>query len=303
MSTDPDPVVHRPRTSPALQRIGNRAVTKLPLALLFWLTAGLLLAEPTLLPVRGICAHRGGAATHPENTLPAFQEAVRLGAHMIEFDIAITRDGVPVLMHDATVNRTTDGKGKVNELTLAELKRLDAGVWKHARFAGTRVPTLEEALAGMPRNVWLNVDFKADTRFAGKSADAARRVAEILVKTGRVGQSLFAARGADGTAARAVAPALRICSMDRKPDPADYVQAAIAQRADFIQLRDCAHDARLPAWISALKAAGVRINYFFTDDPAEAARLLAAGVDFVLTDATGAVLAKQTGLTPLVPFW
>ncbi len=260
-------------------------------------------AEPVTLPARGICAHRGGAATHPENTLPAFQEAVRLGAHMIELDVAISRDGVLVLMHDATVNRTTDGKGKVNELTLAELKRLDAGAWKHARFAGTRVPTLEEALAMMPRNVWLNIDFKADARFSGKSADAARRVAELVVAGGRLHQTLFAARGGDVAAARAVAPGLLICNMDRKPDPADYVQAAIAARADFIQLRDCAQDPRLPAWIAALKAAKIRINYFYTNDPTEASRLLGAGVDFVLADAVEAVLSRQAGLAPVVPLW
>ena len=261
----------------------------------------LLAADSVALPTRGIAAHRGGATTHPENTLPAFAEAVRLGAHMIEFDVAISRDGVLVLMHDATVNRTTNGKGKVNEFTLAELKRLDAGAWKDARFAGARVPTLEEALAMMPRNVWLNVDFKADARFAGKSADAARRVAMMVAASGRLHQVLFAARGGDIAAARAVAPGLLICNMDRKPDPADYVQAAIAQRADFIQLRDCAKDARLPAWIAALKAAGVRINYFYSNEPAEAARLLALGVDFVLVDAVEAVLTKQTGLVPPVP--
>jgi glycerophosphoryl diester phosphodiesterase len=258
-------------------------------------------SEGVVMPVRGICAHRGGAATHPENTLPAFAEAIRLGAHMIEFDLAITRDGELVLMHDATLDRTTNGKGNVNALTLAELQRLDAGSWKHPRFAGTRVPTLAEALGMMPRNVWLNIDFKADARFAGKSTDAARRVAEHVVATGRLHQVLFAARGGDVTAARAVAPTLLICNMDRKPDPADYVRAAIAQRADFIQLRDCARDPRLSDWIAALETARIRINYFYTNEPAEATRLLAAGVDFVLTDAVEAVLSRQRDVAPLVP--
>jgi glycerophosphoryl diester phosphodiesterase len=259
--------------------------------------------EPMPLPERGICAHRGGATTHPENTLPAYQEAVRLGAHMVELDIAITRDGAIVLMHDATVDRTTDGKGKVIEFTLAELKRLDAGAWKDPRFAGTRVPTFQEALAVLPRNVWINVDFKADARFAGKSVEAAQKVAEILIAENRVSQALFAGRGDDVTAVRAVAPALRICSMERKPDPADYVKAALAQRADFIQLRYCAQDTRLPQWIAELKAAGVRINYFYTNDPAEATRLLGVGVDFVLVDSVASVLSRQRDLVPLVPRW
>ena len=78
------------------------------------------------MPSRGICAHRGASDTHPENTLAAFREAIRLGVHMIEFDVALSKDGQLVLMHDTTVDRTTHGNGPVSELTLAELKKLDA---------------------------------------------------------------------------------------------------------------------------------------------------------------------------------
>jgi len=258
-------------------------------------------ADPPILPATGLCAHRGGGATLPENTLPALREAVRLGVHMVEFDLAVTSDDVLVLMHDATVDRTTDGKGSVRDFTLAALQRLDAGIKTHARFAGTRVPTLEEALEVLPRNVWINVDIKADARFAGASNRFARRVAELLRVTGRVNQSLFAARGSDVAAAREVAPTLRICNMDRKPDPADYVKGAIEQRSDFIQLRDCARDPRLPGWITALKAAGVRINYFYTNDPVEAVRLLDAGVDFVLVDAVAEVMSRQDRVKPWTP--
>src|SRR5512139_3351063 len=77
-----------------------------------WMPALARGAETVALPQRGICAHRGGNA-FPENTLPALREAVRLGVQMVEFDLAITRDGVLVLMHDRTVNRTTDGQGRV----------------------------------------------------------------------------------------------------------------------------------------------------------------------------------------------
>lgn len=236
------------------------------------------------LPVQGLCAHRGVNATFPENTLPALIAAVRLGAPMIEFDLALTRDGELVLMHDTTVNRTTNGRGKVLDLDLAELRKLDAGSWKDARFAGTRVPTLAEALAVLPRHVWLNLDLKADARWGPHTADIGRRVAEIILADGRQHQALLAARADTAAMARRTAPGILICNMDRMPDPGAYVAAAIAQRADFIQLRDCAHDARFPAWLAALKAAGVRTNYFYANDPAEVKRLFAAGVDFVLVD-------------------
>jgi glycerophosphoryl diester phosphodiesterase len=86
------------------------------------------------MPTRGICAHRGVSDSHPENTIAAFREAIRLGTQMIELDVALSSDGKLVLMHDYTVDRTTDGSGRVEELMLADLKQLDAGSWKGSRF-------------------------------------------------------------------------------------------------------------------------------------------------------------------------
>jgi glycerophosphoryl diester phosphodiesterase len=91
-------------------------------------------------------AHRGASAYAPENTVAAFEEAIRLGAPAVEFDLRITADGVPVVLHDETVDRTTSGTGKVAELSWTRLLQLDAGSWMHHRFAATRIPSLQEAL-------------------------------------------------------------------------------------------------------------------------------------------------------------
>lgn len=100
-----------------------------------------------------VVAHRGAAATHPENTLPAVRAAIAAGAPVVEFDVYQTRDGHWVLFHDKKVGRTTDaaaalgrGDAAIADLTLAEVQRLDAGSWFDARFAKTRVPTLAAAL-------------------------------------------------------------------------------------------------------------------------------------------------------------
>ena len=94
------------------------------LAVISLTAAGLVYADeqPVNMPTRGICAHRGASVTHPENTLVALEEAIRLGAHMLEFDVTLTRDEQLVLMHDATVDRTTDGTGPIERLTLEEVK-------------------------------------------------------------------------------------------------------------------------------------------------------------------------------------
>ncbi|WP_299091127.1 glycerophosphodiester phosphodiesterase family protein [uncultured Microbacterium sp.] len=88
-----------------------------------------------------VAGHRGGTAVAPENTLPAVREALRAGFEFVEVDLALTADGHAVLMHDRTVDRTTDGHGPVAALTLDEVRQLDAGSWFSRAFAGTKVPT------------------------------------------------------------------------------------------------------------------------------------------------------------------
>jgi glycerophosphoryl diester phosphodiesterase len=92
-------------------------------------------------------AHRGASGNAPENTLAAFERAVQLGALFIETDIHLTRDAKFVAIHDATVDRTTNGHGAVHEFTLAELREFDAGLWFDRQFSGQQIPTLDEILA------------------------------------------------------------------------------------------------------------------------------------------------------------
>jgi glycerophosphoryl diester phosphodiesterase len=97
-----------------------------------------------------IIAHRGASGEFPENTLAAYRAAVEIGSDYFELDARLSREGVPVVMHDANVDRTTDGTGPVAGMTVDEIKRLDAGSWKDPRFAGQTVPTLEEVFAAFP---------------------------------------------------------------------------------------------------------------------------------------------------------
>jgi glycerophosphoryl diester phosphodiesterase len=102
---------------------------------------------PTVpVPPCDVVAHRGFSAFAPENTLVAIREAIKAGATGCEFDVYCCHDGTVVLMHDKTVDRTTDGTGLVTELSLRQLRQLDAGSWKDVRYAGEKIPTLTEAL-------------------------------------------------------------------------------------------------------------------------------------------------------------
>lgn len=94
-----------------------------------------------------IIAHRGDSSIAPENTMPAFMSTTNAGAKYFEIDLRLSKDGVPVILHDKTVDRTTNGAGAVAELTIDDLRGLDAGSWFSHSFAETTVPTLDEALA------------------------------------------------------------------------------------------------------------------------------------------------------------
>ncbi|MGL3149476.1 glycerophosphodiester phosphodiesterase [Microbacterium sp. A82] len=91
-----------------------------------------------------VIAHRGDSAVAPENTMPAFASTTDAGAKYIEIDIRMSKDGVPVVIHDSTVDRTTNGTGMVSEMTIEELRALDAGSWFDDSFTGTKIPTLDE---------------------------------------------------------------------------------------------------------------------------------------------------------------
>lgn len=109
-----------------------------------------------------IFAHRGASRQCPENTISAYQRAVHLGAGGIEIDIQLSKDGIPVVIHDRTLKRTTSGKGIVTQTTLSDLKKLDAGSWFSPDFKHEKIPSLEEVLlwaADYP-DVWLNIELK-----------------------------------------------------------------------------------------------------------------------------------------------
>src|ERR1700682_5975434 len=107
-------------------------------------------------------AHRGGSGTFPENTLSAFRAAIEAGADMCELDVQLTRDGKVVVIHDDTVERTTDGQGEGAILTLEELQRLDAGaLFKEGAQRGERIPTLDEVFELTRGRCGLNIELKA----------------------------------------------------------------------------------------------------------------------------------------------
>ncbi|WP_158285083.1 glycerophosphodiester phosphodiesterase [Arenibacter aquaticus] len=235
------------------------------------------LSGPYPMPKNGICAHRGANETHPENTLAAFKEAIQLGAHMIELDVQMTKDNELVIMHDATVNRTTNGKGRVSDLTLAQIKELDAGKWKSKKFKGEKVPTLKEALKIMPVNIWLNIHLKGDEELGAATAKA-------VIQADRIHQGVIACNEEAAKGVRKISPHIMICNMERTLSRDNYISTTIEKGFPFLQIKSSRDGLNLPQDLKRLKERGVRVNYFHAEEVGQVKTLLEAGVDFILTD-------------------
>lgn len=225
-----------------------------------------------------VSAHRGDSSIAPENSLPAVESAVRKGVGQIEFDVYLTRDNHLVVIHDPTVDRTTNGVGDVVEMTLEEIRHLDAGGWFSEDYSGIRVPTLAEVLSLFPFDIVCNVHLK---NAPGVAAAAALEIKRM----GRLEHCFLACTLEQIEEARAVVPEIKVCNMSRvRGNRAEYVARSIAAKADYIQLHHREGIDDIPVHVRVLQAAGVRVNFCCTDDPKTILTLARAGVDFILTD-------------------
>ncbi len=240
------------------------------------------------------CAHRGDAKCAPENTIPAFTSAVRKGAHMIEFDVALSKDGKAIIIHDPTLDRTTNGTGKVESLTFDELRALDAGSWFDKRFAGTQMPTLEETLKVIPKTVWCNVHLK---NYPGVAESAARTIKAM----GRQDHCFLACKVKQAEAAKAIFPEIKICNMDRQSgNRPKYVQNTIDMKAEFIQL--LGDEKGLAEDVKRSQDHGVKVNYFGASEATKIKRIAQAGAEYILTDDLDTcleVLREELGVAPV----
>ncbi len=125
-----------------------------------------------------VIAHRGFSGRAPENTLAAFRAAIEAGADMAEFDVTLTADAEVVCLHDEKVKRTTEGRGRISELTLAEAQSLDAGLWFSQAFIGERIPTLDAVLETAKGHILLNIEIKSEAVEGGIAAKVVTAVNE-----------------------------------------------------------------------------------------------------------------------------
>jgi glycerophosphoryl diester phosphodiesterase len=238
-----------------------------------------------------IASHRGGGATAPENTLPAVAAALAAGFDYVEVDVALTLDGHAVLMHDATVDRTTDGHGRLSALTLEQVRSLDAGSWFHEKYAGTRVPTLVEFLDVLDESGHRAI---VELKGVWDAAAVAAVVAEVTARRleRRIALASFDARTlAMAASASTVVPRLFI--LRHLPD--DVVRAATEATVRGIVVDRRALLER-PEVVGELHAAGIRVVVYTLNSDTQWDAVTALGVDGIVTDDPATLSSWQQGV-------
>lgn len=238
-----------------------------------------------------IASHRGGAESAPENTLPAVEAAVEAGFDYVEVDLALTVDGEAVLMHDATVDRTTDGRGRLADLTLAQVRRLDAGSAFDPAFAGTPVPTAAEFLDLLAR---LQGRALLDLKGEWDAAAAAALVAAIEERglVSHIAIASFDARTLAYIAAESDVIA-RMAIIKRLPS--DVVAAAQQLGARGVIVDGDALDDR-PDVVDLLHAADLRVVVYTLNSDRQWDAVTSLGVDGIVTDDPGMLATWQQTL-------
>ncbi len=239
-------------------------------------------------PYPRLCAHRGAGKLAPENTLTAMRVGHAHGYGMVEFDVKLAADNVAFLLHDATLERTTSGRGRADALPWRELSRLDAGGWHSAKYAGEMLPTFASiARWARAHGVACNAEIKAMPGRERETGAAVALDAAALWRDAEVPPLLSSFDEASLVAARDAAPLLpRALLLDELPgDWLDRLRAL-----DCVAL-DANYKALSAEVVKAAHRGGFRVCCFTPNDPARVAELAGWGVDTIITDAIDQIAA------------
>lgn len=227
-----------------------------------------------------VIGHRGASLRAPENTLAAFRLADELGADGVEMDIKLTKDRVPIVMHDSTLERTTNGSGRVRQTTYADIAALDAGAWFSDAYSGERVPTLTEVLESTPRGLLLNLELT--------NYDSPRdELPEVVLREVRAANAqervLFSSFNPIALwRLRRLEASLRLGFLFMPATPRWLKWAtALALSVDFYHpQRDLVTPEAMRRWTRR----GLRVNVWTVNDPERARALIEMGAAGLITD-------------------
>lgn len=239
-----------------------------------------MVAQDQFMPYPRVCAHRGFNTIAPENSMPAYGAAVALGAEEIEFDLRLTKDDILVSIHDSSLDRTSNGTGKVEDYTLEELKKFDFGEKAKEHFKGLSIMTFEDILKKFSCQAVMNIHVKECVK--EKQKFLAETVYKLLKAYDCVQYAYIMSNDDDMHATfMEIAPNLKRC-MGAKPNKAwQIVDDAIKMKCDKVQLYKPHFNQEM---IDKAHEHGIICNVFYSDDPIEAIKFLEMGVETILTN-------------------
>jgi glycerophosphoryl diester phosphodiesterase len=234
-----------------------------------------------------VIAHRGFSAAAPENTLAAIEAAIRIGADMVEIDVTLSADGHVIVIHDETLDRTTDGSGEVARLTLSELEGLDAGSWFDPRFAGERIPTLDEVVALVRNRILLNVEIKSEAVGRGIAGKVVAAIREHEM-TDQVIVSSFSPEALRKM--RALAPEIRTAVLYNTEHHRgrDVVEIVADLGASAFNIKRQRLTRRMHR---RCREHGIPVGIYTVNEPRRMRRMVARSVDAIFTDHPDLLLA------------
>ncbi|MGQ9519606.1 MAG: glycerophosphodiester phosphodiesterase [Candidatus Fervidibacter sp.] len=233
-----------------------------------------------------VIAHRGFSGRFPENTLRSFAEALKLPVDAVELDVRRTKDGVLVVIHDETADRTTNGKGRVRDLTWHEIQKLDAGAWKGSEFSGERIPRLEEALQLVNGKVVVFLEIKEpDT--TPQVIDTLRQLGAVSwVKIGSFHpQAVEMAKKLEPEVSCSLIGSAKVGASDETF--ADFVKEALRHNANSITVN---HAGLTPDRIRYCHQRCIFVGTWTVNDAKLAEKMIAMGVDAIASDYPDVVL-------------
>ena len=229
-----------------------------------------------------VTAHRGFSGKAPENTLAAFRAAIDAGCDMIELDVHLSRDSQVVVIHDDTLERTTNGRGNVADQTYAELKRLDAGSWFDPRFSGERIPALAEVLLMARNKILVNIELKkGKNKFPYTMEELANRTLREVDRADMSDQVLFSSF--DPAAIDRISernPLLPVALITNKP----WVKPEEAGGGKLYPTLNCRITVLNEDNIRLARAGGIRIHAWTVNAQEAMKKAIAMGVDGIITN-------------------
>ena len=231
-----------------------------------------------------IIAHRGASAYYPENTIDSFEGAIAMGADMVELDVQLTIDGEVVVFHDEEITRCTNGRGRIADYTLVNLRKLDAGSWFDEKFSGSKIPLLVDVLTLCKDRIAVNIEIKTEAVKEAIKGGIEEKCLQIVHQIGLQNHVVFSSfdpralrhlRHLDRQAALAIL-------FEKKYYDAQLPSEIVVSLAG--NAFNCSRRELKKTWLADLKQHGVPVNVYTVNDEKSMKRLHALGVNGIFTN-------------------